>query len=513
MFVQLQDVTLQLGEREAFSRTTWRIETGQNWAITGENGSGKSILSRSLLRQLPLKSGRILYSLDDPAYPSGRPFFYPGEALLFSAETHRSFLNQYASYYQARFQSFEGEDVPSVAHILDWRFLGSRSRFETVPKGLPAGYDQKLKDLVDLFHLAPLMERSVHQLSHGESRKVFLARLFLRSPKLIVLDDPFTGLDETTRARFRQAIDRLFMEHQGLVVLVGGRLSDLPASITHLLTVSNLRVVSQDKWRPTISEDESGFRTAVQDHSPIQKEVPVNSTGKDNSNLVDMKNIVVEYDGLRVLNDISWSICQGERWALVGPNGAGKSTLLSLILADHPQSYRMDICLFGRKRGSGESIWEIKRKIGWVSPELHIFYEPHFTCREVVASGFFDSVGLFRQCTPDQLHTSARILDSFGLSALSDQPFQSLSAGQQRLVLLGRALIKNPPLLVLDEPCQGLDDHHRQEFLALLDQVCARSSIAMIYVSHYQDELPSCITHQMRLDSGAVMFSGRVISP
>jgi len=224
--------------------------------------------------------------------------------------------------------------------------------------------------------------------------------------------------------------------------------------------------------------------------------------------LVEMRDVAVHYGSVAVLSGIDWTVRRGERWALSGHNGAGKSTLLSLILADNPQAYANEISLFGQRRGSGESIWEIKRNLGWVSPELHIHYPRAATCREVVRSGFFDSVGLYQRCTPEQDGAAEAWIAAFGIERLAGEQFQSVSTGQQRMFLLARAMVKDPPLLILDEPCQGLDEVHRRAFTRLLDDLCAHTPLSLIYVTHYQDELPEAITHRLVLDHGRIAVTG-----
>jgi molybdate transport system ATP-binding protein len=172
-------------------------------------------------------------------------------------------------------------------------------------------------------------------------------------------------------------------------------------------------------------------------------------------------------------------------------------------LGDHPQAYANDVSVFGRRRGSGESIWEIKARVGWVSPELQIHFPRAMNCLDVVCSGFFDSIGLFRRPAPEQTERACAWLQALNAAAPSIS-FSTLSAGQQRLVLLARALVKHPPLLVLDEPLQGLDSGYRRMILNLVDELCAHSSLSLIYVSHYADEIPLAVTRQIRLDRGRV---------
>jgi len=224
--------------------------------------------------------------------------------------------------------------------------------------------------------------------------------------------------------------------------------------------------------------------------------------------LVEMRGVTVEYGEVRPLDSVSWTIRAGERWALLGHNGAGKSTLLSLILADNPQVYSNPVWVFGRRRGSGDTIWEIKRRIGFVSPELHLLYQADISCLEVVCSGFHDSIGLYRRCTPEQVDRALARMETLGVADLHDRRILSISTGQARLVLLARALVRNPSLLVLDEPCQGLDPSCRARFLELVDHVCADPSVSLIYVTHRPEEIPECVSHRLVLERGRVVRAG-----
>jgi molybdate transport system ATP-binding protein len=229
--------------------------------------------------------------------------------------------------------------------------------------------------------------------------------------------------------------------------------------------------------------------------------------------LVRMQDVNVSYDGTEILRGVDWTVCQGENWALLGPNGSGKTTLLSLILADNPQAYANEILLFGKRRGSGESIWEIKQRIGWVAPELHLYYPRRVSCLGIVCSGFFDSVGLYRQCSPAQREMAGAWMQRLGMSQYADVAFAALSEGEQRMVLVARALVKRPTLLILDEPCQGLDADNRDRVLQIVNAVGDHTDTNIIYVTHNADELPRVITHVIRLDRGRIVQKARMYPP
>jgi len=212
--------------------------------------------------------------------------------------------------------------------------------------------------------------------------------------------------------------------------------------------------------------------------------------------VVDMHDVTIRYGQRTILKDLSWSVRNTERWALSGQNGSGKSTLLSLICADNPQSYACDITLFDRQRGSGETIWDIKRHIGYVSPEMHRSYKHNLPAIRIVASGLMDSIGLYAVPKADDYEKCRWWLDIFGIGHLADRPFLQLSSGEQRLVLVARAFVKDPQLLILDEPLHGLDLWNRRLVKDVIETFCQRADKTLIMVTHYQEELPACITHQ-----------------
>jgi len=201
-----------------------------------------------------------------------------------------------------------------------------------------------------------------------------------------------------------------------------------------------------------------------------------------------------------VISGLDWTVRKGENWAVSGPNGSGKTTLMGLIAADHPQAYANDIALFGKKRGSGESIWEIKHRIGLLSPEFQAGYRPAISVLEAVISGFFDSVGLYRFPEEEQIAAARRWVDRVGLTGLADRPLDRLSYGEKRLALLARSMVKAPRLLILDEPCQGLDPANRGAILSIVDEIGRSPYTQIIFITHHSEEIPTCTTHRLFLE-------------
>jgi molybdate transport system ATP-binding protein len=517
--ISLEDITLQIGGKNFFQHTSWEIQKHENWAIIGSTGSGKSLLAKAIAKRCSITHGQIQYFLEAEDPGKSRPYPYPDEVLVFSSEEHRNFMKPYAAYHQARWQSFEGEDVPTVREILlpDWANEKPGGPNEADSEAL-VSLRRRLEEIAGSLKIEQLLDRKILHLSHGESRKALVARLLLRSPSLLILDDPYTGLDRQSRAALAETIHTIIASGTQQILYIGTRFEDIPSGIDKFLIVKNHAIDFQGGREEALHRLK---KTAPQALLPAETaplppqqafQEALDSYTRSIEALVDwgrepvvrMENVRIRYGSVHVLKGIDWTVLAGERWALLGPNGAGKTTLLSLILADNPQAYANDIFLFGKKRGSGESIWEIKNLIGWVSPELHIHSPRSASCEDIVCSGFFDSVGLYQQPSHVQKMVAGRWMAAFGLAGMERELYSSLSSGQQRLVLLARALVKNPPLLVLDEPCQGLDEPNRDTFLRLLNQLCYMAPVTMIFVSHYQDEIPEAVTHRMVLDAGLV---------
>jgi molybdate transport system ATP-binding protein len=502
----IENVTLRTKDTLCFAGTNWRVNDDEQWALIGPTGAGKSLFVNALYGRVPVVQGQILYFFDGA--PNGRTYLRRGEIVLVSAETQRELLQRYAGYHQARWHSVEGEDVPTVAELLSGQSIEHVSPYDMTPPTInEAVYAARRNQVLELLGIGYLLDRKIIHLSHGEGRKVLLARALMQSPKLLILDDPFGGLDDASRKTLVRALTTILEAGQQRLLLVTSRREEIPDGITHVLGVAELRVAMQGTKAKILGAAFAKQVFAVD--SRVRRHVrqlPVAhwEASPPGAALIELQHASVNYQGVPVLHDITWTMRQGEHWAIRGPNGAGKSTLLSLILADNPQAYANDLKLFGRQRGSGESIWDIKRRIGWVAPELNNFYQSQGICRMVICSGFFDSIGLYHDVTPAQTQVAAAWMQALGIEALAEQSFQAVSVGEQRLILLARALVKQPSLLILDEPCQGLDGSHRARIIDLLDSLCQQTPMSLLYVTHHTDELPQAITHVLELEQGRI---------
>ena len=474
---QLENVTLRVRDSLILPNTCWQIDKGQHWAIIGPNGAGKTSLVRALTGDVPVVAGTIR-AFDDPASPL--------KAEYVSFEQHQRLIAREDQRDEFRYFSGDLNPGTTVREILFGK------------DGQPAGMAAEIADAVAGLKIQSLLDRGIRALSTGEMRKMQLARILLKQPDVMILDEPFDGLDEISRRDLAQIIDNL-MDDTRTVILVTHRQREILPKITHVLAVRTGKVLFQgvrsEVLTPSNMERLYAFDASASFSVPADEEPFQPAAGELSGSLVCMQNVTVKYGATTVLDNFSWSMHPGENWAILGPNGSGKTTLLNLITADNPQAYANRIYLFGRRRGSGESIWEIKQRIGMVSSEFQIRYRKPIAALEVVLSGFFDSVGLYRHASVQQRQKAEKWLAVLGIAHLSQKTFNQLSHGEQRMVLLARSMVKMPLILILDEPYQGLDRTNRQRILAAVDVIGRRGGTHIIYVTHYPDELPACISH------------------
>lgn len=350
------------------------------------------------------------------------------------------------------------------------------------------------------------MDKYIISLSSGELRKFQLTKTLGTGPRVLIMDNPFIGLDTQTRDQLRTLLDQLTRQTHLLIILVLSKVDEIPDFITHVIPIQGLHILP----KVTRQEYQQQLRQSSLPSLPLQKrnrilELPQKDLRKedfypqDGEEILRFSNVSIRYGSRTILKELNWTVNEGEKWALSGENGAGKSTLLSLVCADNPQAYACDIRLFGHRRGSGESIWQIKRHIGYVSPEMHRAYLKDLPAIDIVASGLTDSVGLYTRPKPEQKEICLQWMEIFGIASLADRTFLKLSSGEQRLCLLARAFVKDPELLILDEPLHGLDLRNRALVKEIIDVFCSRPHKTLVMVTHYQEEFPRCITHSLYL--------------
>jgi molybdate transport system ATP-binding protein len=468
-----KDVSARQYGKTVLDGISFELAEGQHLAILGESGSGKTSLAKAIAGKLFVSGNIEIHYRTETGY-TGKPVFVE------HSHVFRNLSNVANFYYQQRYNSSDAGD----ARTLEQELANSNPN--------PGEMDLLLTQL----SLSHRRQTPLIQLSNGEQKKFQLAMALLQRPGVLVLDKVFTGLDTASRKELHQIINDRASAGTTIVLVTDER--ELPDCTTHIAWL--------EKGKLTCFSERKEFTPPQPAHHPPLGGQPkatfLPAPATRYERIVKMTDVSIRYGDKTVLFNINWDVRPGERWLISGHNGAGKSTLLSLVTADNPQAYAQQIYLFDKRRGSGESIWDIKKNIGFISPELHRYFDPSTIVHQVIASGLFDTMGLFKRLDAALEKRVDDWIRVFGLAAEKHKPLHLLPAGRQRLALLARALIKHPVLLVLDEPCQGLDTGQAGQFLELIDEVCRQAGTTLIYVSHYDNEIPRSITHTLELHQG-----------
>lgn len=489
--------TVRLFNNTVFANLNFSINKGEHWAIVGESGSGKSALLQTIAGNLNAAGGILHYHFFEEyiqRHPEQKGYITHHKLIALVEPRHhfRNLSNTTEFYYQQRYNSSDSEDALTVSAYLD-----------TI-KPLTGGNSYWSFDkIVSVLKLQGLKEKQLIKLSNGEGKRLRIAAALMKNPVLLLLDSPLTGLDIETRREFNNIIGEIAAS--GITIVMATSPGELPDVITNVALLKDGGI----SWRGP--KDQLKTHLAALPPATGINKAEIKSLLNLNAaetfrQIVHMKNVTIRYGENVILDKINWDVKPGDKWALLGHNGAGKSTLLSLVNGDNPQAYANDIILFDRKRGSGESIWDIKKKTGFVSPELHQYFPTDNSCLQVIESGYYDTLGLFRPSNPKRAEIALRWMKALEIDKYARVLLKNIPASAQRLCLLARALIKNPPLLIFDEPCQGMDTHQVQHFKTLVDTICSLSNVTLIYVTHYQHEIPDSINKVLKLEKGRVVL-------
>lgn len=473
IIISIQNAVTRLENTRFQDPINWTIRKREHWAIIGRNGAGKTLLTDILREKYALKEGKIIF------FETGK---ISERIKSIAFKDIYSLVDCKNTYYQQRWHATETDDIPTVLEAL----LQNSDDISII------------QTLFDKFGIGDLLNKKVIFLSSGELRKFLIVKVLLSNPRILILDNPFIGLDASSRGLLNELFNQMALINELQIILLLSNPSDIPDMITHILPIQDKQLL------PAIVRDESqNEKDIISKLFSISNSVPVLPLKKNNTSnhtvTLRMENVNIRYGNRTILENLNWEVKANEKWALLGQNGSGKSTLLSLVYADNPQSYANTIYLFDKKRGSGESIWEIKKRIGYVSPEMHLYYMENVPCIDIVGSGFFDSVGLYRKCNDSQRQQAIEWMKIFGIENLAEKSFLSLSSGEQRLALLTRAFVKEPDLLILDEPLHGLDYANKQLAKKVIEQYCRIQGKSLIYVTHYLHEIPACVTKRFEL--------------
>lgn len=469
MSFNIQKLSVPLLNHNTLSISELTIEAGDSWAIIGSNGSGKSALTSLLAGDMEIASG----DMQAPSFEDIAVVSFEEQQKLIDREKERDESD-------ITNEVFEGTPIMELF--------------------LEISDDQTaINEWIQAFNISHIQDKGFRKLSTGESRKVILIRALLQDCDTLVFDEPFDGLDANSQVHLKQTLSDL--HHMGkTLVLILNRLDEVPEWIAHMGFLHNCQLLAQGS-KETVLENETvkAFLTfnsqdlTLPDRDPCSPLLQLT----DEQPLVNLINGRVAYSDRLIFENLNWTIQSGEHWAVLGPNGCGKSTLLNLISGDHPQCYANNLTVFGIKRGSGESIWDIKQHIGIISAALQWQYKAGTNVLSAVVSGLFDSIGLYSQVDDMQKNLAMDWLKQVKLEHKANDPLHQLSYGEQRLVLICRAMIKQPALLILDEPCQGLDEPNRQLVLGFIELLAQQQDTSLLYVTHHASDILPCFIQRL----------------
>jgi len=507
--ITLENTSVRLRDRPYLQNTSWQINSNENWAILGPNGSGKTTFAKSLFGEVPIVKGKIIFHFSKRERQN--PANITKAIGYVSPELQRDIIER--ETLKDRLRDFSGkiDEVTKVTHIILDRMVESADVI---------GDEKKLVQIAKKTGIENLLERDVKSLSSGEMNTVLIAKALLKRPKLLILDEPFDGLDQQSRNSLAHTINKLTRTNIHLI-LITHRFEEIISNITHVLLLKQGRIYKTGRKEDVFTPDnikrvyEMDKPSNQTDPHQLLNALPALTrkrrllyqdkiTAKARI-LIKMKNVTVKYNRKPILDKINWTVKDGENWAITGPQGAGKSTILTLIRGDNLQAYANEIYLFGKKRGSGESIWDIRKRLGYIASDLQLRQRKNTDAFDVVCSGFFDSNGLYRRCSSDELSIARQWAQFLNIADLADQKFGRLSHGQRQLVLIARAMVKSPEFLILDEPFVGLDIKNKSKLHGILETIGAHTHTNLIYVPDQDAEILSCMTHELTMQRGKVI--------
>lgn len=458
----------------ALRNISWRIEPGQQWAIVGPNSAGKTSIANIITGTAKHFVGRLTQS-----------------------QQVRDRGLAYVCFEQQKGLIERDQKLDDSEFRPDAKDPGTTVRDTLFTSNSSASNVNFWIDQLDIRHI---LDRGIRFISTGEARKTLLIQAICSNPQVLLLDSPTDGLDRKSQLTLISALDVL-LQGDPSIVLILRDLGQVPDRVSHLLVLDRGRIVFQGTKAEALATDAV---RAVFQPSPLTFHALPRPPARDSvlsKDPIVFRNVSVCFDDNPVLSDVCWHMSAGQNTLLAGPNGSGKTTLLSLVTGDSPKAYGQDITIFGTRRGSGESVWDIKQHFGLLDTSTHLKFPQHQTVLEAVLSGFYDSQGLYQTTGASQRQIAAQWLATIGLADLINAQFGTLSFGQQRLILLARALVKHPRVLILDEPTLGLDAQSTQCLLNCVDHVIATSDIQLIFVSHSIGERPRCINQYLEFQA------------
>ena len=482
--ILLENVDAALDGRTVLCGLNWRLRPGESWAVLGGNGAGKSTflkLIRGEIAPAPGCGGKRVFTVDgdEQSTAVGVQEMMP----LISPEFQERYLRM--------------EWSRTAAAVVESGIGGGDYLYRRATKA----ERERAGEVVRLLGIQPLLLRNIQELSTGELRKVLIARALAGAPRVLVCDELCDGLDAKSRAALLAALGRIAGAGTQLIFTTH-RAEELIPAITHRLVLRDGRIVEQGPSPagsgagvPPVTGASRPWTFAGDTPAPLRRR-PV---------LIRIADASVFLGETATLQNISWEWRAGEHWALTGPNGAGKTTFLKLVCGDVHPAFGGRVHRFEFTPGS--TLWELRRKIGFVSPALQASYREPLSGAEVIASGFFSSVGLMERPSVAQLAQARALAKRLGFAALAARNTMQMSYGEFRKILLARALVHQPEALVLDEPFDGLDAESKAALAETLERIAAHGT-SLLVVTHHESDLPSCISHLAHMDRGRIVAQG-----
>lgn len=522
--ITIKNCRIENSKQTIIPSLTWTMNAGESWLVIGPNGGGKADFINALdgtLSIVPNVADESLYSN------------------CFSKSTELVSLERAARLIQEERENDESEyieggvDVGRTGRVfITEGIIGKFKTGGTVPDSVkinlpPQALALDREPAIKLCGIEKILDRGLKFMSTGEIRRTLLARALLSGKKLLLLSDPFAGLDIQSRAILLEFISSISSNSSAkndstkpTVILSMERWHEIPDAITNVLEFTNKQISfcgtrsEYEKLLQTRADDGAAERKAKKQEFESDLNEMIETAGTtlttgttgtalaEKEVLVEMYNVNVGWDDHKVLRDLTWTLNAGEHWLIQGPNGSGKTTFLELITGDNKQVYCNDVRLFGQRRGTGESIWDIKKQLGIVSYRMHVEYRMlgGTSLREVIISGFRDSIGLYGEYPSDlEIAAANKWLALGGFAGRETEGFGNLSYGEQRAILILRSAVKTPKILILDEPCHGLDEQYREKVLQLMEKIASTGTTTLLHVTHDPSEILTCEKHILEL--------------
>ena len=479
--VQLENVEVRLEGRAVLRGVSWQWKPGEHWAVLGPNGAGKSTFLKLVRGEVwPAPGGSRSYTLDGTTHDC--PAVARGQIACVSPETQERYLRQ--------------DWTLNGRQIIQTGFFDSDLLYQKPD----AAQKRRVEALIKQFRLTPLVRKQIQEMSQGELRKILIARALVAAPRLLLLDECCDGLDAGSRGPLLELLQQIALTGTQLLYTTHRDEEIIPA-VSHILRLDGGRILRAEK-RSGVVAVAPVFRASkvVRGVTPV-----LDSSRSVPPFLIRVRQVSVFLGRKKILRVIDWQMNAAENWAVLGANGAGKSTFLKLIAGDLHPALGGVVERFDRP----ETLWKIRRRLGWVSADFQAAYGAELTGAQVIASGFFASVGLIDRVTPRRQARVRALLRQFKLGGLAGKLFQQMSYGERRKILLARALVHRPDILILDEPFDGLDGTAKAAMRRMLVEL-SRKGTRLIMVTHHLGDLPRCMTHALQLEAGRIVWQGRL---